>query len=47
MMNIFGFNLNDAIVGLFAFFWAGLAFGMLWLGLIRFLLLSVFERREG
>jgi hypothetical protein len=45
-MNIFNFDLNYAVIGLFDFFWSGVAFGMLWLGLIRFLLLSVFERRE-
>lgn len=46
-MNSFNFVLNDAIVGLFGFFFSGVVFGMLWLGLVRFLLLSVFERREG
>jgi hypothetical protein len=46
-MNIFGFVLQDYIMGIFTFFWSGLAFGIIFLGLIRFLLLSVFERREG
>jgi|WetSurSiteA1Bulk_404760.scaffolds.fasta_scaffold347022_2 hypothetical protein len=46
-MNYFGFNLTDAILGLFGFYWGGLIFGMMYMGFIRFLLLSVFERREG
>jgi len=47
MLNIYGFNIDDAIVGLFSFFWGGLFFGTVILGFLRFLLLSVFERREG
>lgn len=45
-MNYFGFDLNDALVGLFAFYFSGVIFGVLVLGFLRFSLLSVFERRE-
>jgi len=45
-MNIFGFELIDTIQGLYFAFLFGLFIGGGIFGLIRMLLLSVFERRE-
>lgn len=45
-MNIYDFNLNDAVSGLFTFYFMGIVTGALMLGLLRFLFLNVFERRE-
>jgi hypothetical protein len=45
-MNEFGFNIDDVIVATFQMFLYGLAFGFIVLGIIRYLLLGVFERKE-
>lgn len=46
-MNTFGFNLNDTIEGFYAFYLGGIGFGLIYLGLLRSLIFSVFERKEG
>jgi len=45
-MNLFNFELNEAIKGLMLSVSYGLFFGFI-MGLVRYLVISVFERREG
>lgn len=45
-MNLFNFVVSDAIVGLILFFVYGLFFGLVILGLARYLIFGAAERHE-
>jgi len=44
-MNVFGFNTQDAIAGLYYTFIFGIFFGFL-MGLMRYMMIGVFERKD-